>query len=125
MEMLCLPVCHTRPSHHCVTVSSKCKHLSCTPDACPICQSVCVCVGRLVGQLVRKVYCGKTAKWIRMLFGMVSGAGQGMGVLDGGRDVKGEGQFWGEFGVSHCNQCGLCYIVVWKCMNQLSRHLGW
>ena len=31
---------------------------------------------------VRKVYCGKTAEWIRMLFGMASGVGQVMGVLD-------------------------------------------
>jgi len=25
---------------------------------------------------------------------------------------QGEGQFWGEFGASHCNQWGLCCIVV-------------
>jgi len=30
-----------------------------------------------------------------MLFGMVSGVGQGMGVLDGMVIVEGEGQFWG------------------------------
>jgi len=36
--------------------------------------SVCVCV--------RKVYCGKTADWIRMSFAMVSGVVLGMGVLD-------------------------------------------
>jgi len=28
------------------------------------------------------VYCGKTADWIRMPFGVVSGVGLGMGVLD-------------------------------------------
>jgi len=44
---------------------------------------------------VQKVYCGKTADWIRLPFGMVSGVGQGMGVLDGGGDrIKGKGQFW-------------------------------
>ena len=32
---------------------------------------------------VRKVYCGKTADWIRIPFGVVSGVGRGMGVLDG------------------------------------------
>jgi len=31
-------------------------------------------------------YCGKTAEWIRMPSGMVSGVGRGMGVLDGGGD---------------------------------------
>jgi len=35
---------------------------------------------------VRKVYCGKMADWVRMPFGMMSGVGQGMGVLDGGGD---------------------------------------
>ena len=39
-----------------------------------------------VYQSVRKVYCGKMADWIRMPFGMVSGIGQGMGVLDAGGD---------------------------------------
>jgi len=47
------------------------------------------------------------AEQIRMPFGAVSGVGQGMGVLDGVVIVKGEGQFWGEFGASHCNQWGL------------------
>jgi len=36
-----------------------------------------------VGLSVRKVYCGKTADWIRMSFGVVSGVGRGVGVLDG------------------------------------------
>jgi len=34
-----------------------------------------------VGLSVCKAYCGKTAEWIRMPFGMVSGVGRGMGVL--------------------------------------------
>ena len=51
---------------------------------------------------VRKVYCGKTAEWIRMLFGVVNEIGRGMGVLDGGGDCrKGRGSFGGEFGASH------------------------
>jgi len=41
-------------------------------------------VGLSVGLSVRKMYCGKTADWIRMPFGMVSGVGEGMGVLDAG-----------------------------------------
>ena len=45
----------------------------------------------------RKEYCGKTVEWIRMPFGMVSGVGRGMGVLDGMGVVivEGEGQLWG------------------------------
>jgi len=35
---------------------------------------------------------------------MVSGVSGGMGVLDGVMIVEGKGQFWGEIGVSHCNQ---------------------
>jgi len=44
-------------------------------------------------QSVRKVYCGsgKTADWIRMPFGMVSGVGREMGVLDKGGDRRREG----------------------------------
>jgi len=37
-----------------------------------------------------------------MPFWVVSGVGQGMGVLDGMVIVKGKGQFWDEFGASHC-----------------------
>jgi len=39
---------------------------------------------------VRKVYCGKTADWIRMPFRVVNGVGLGMVVI-----VEGEGQFLG------------------------------
>jgi len=41
---------------------------------------LCVCLS------VRKVYCGKTADWIQMLFGVVSRVGLGTGVLDGSGD---------------------------------------
>ena len=58
------------------------------------------------------------AEWIRMPFGVVSGVGQGMGVLDGVVITEGEGAvLGGEFGASHCNQLGFCCIAVRKCMN--------
>jgi len=51
------------------------------------------------------VYCGKTADWIRMLFRVVCGVGQGIGVLDGGGDCRRvKGSFGSEWGVSHCKQ---------------------
>ena len=66
-----------------------------------------VCVS--VRLSVQKVYCGKTAEWIRMPLGMVSGVGRGMGVLDGTvNHRRGRGCFGGEFGASNCNQWGLC-----------------
>jgi len=45
-----------------------------------------------------------------MPFGVVSGVGRGMGVLDGGRDLRKErGSFGGKYGASRCNQwdCGV------------------
>ena len=56
-----------------------------------ICRSVCV---RLC--VCQKVYCGKTAEWIRMPFGMVSGVSRMMGVLDGVVIVEGEGAVLGR-----------------------------
>ena len=41
------------------------------------------------------MYCGKTADLMRMPFGMVSGVGLGMGVLDFGGDRRREGAVWG------------------------------
>jgi len=41
------------------------------------------------------VYCGKLAEWIWTPFGVVSGVGRGMGVLDGVDIVKGEGEVFG------------------------------
>jgi len=53
------------------------------------------------------------ADWFRMLFGMVSGVDRAIGVLDGGDDHRrGRSCFVGEFRVSHCNQWGLCCVVV-------------
>jgi len=39
-----------------------------------------------------------------MLFGMVSGVGRGMGILNGVVIVEEKGARLGEFGASHCNQ---------------------
>jgi len=54
-----------------------------------------------VGLFVRlsvcpKVHYGKTADWIRMPFGVVSGVGRGMGVLDRGDDRQKEWAVLGE-----------------------------
>jgi len=45
-----------------------------------------------------------------MPFGVMSGVGLGMGVLDGGGNCQRgkEEAVCGEFGVSHCNQWDLC-----------------
>ena len=54
------------------------------------------------------------ADWIQMPFRVVSGIGRGMGVIlvGSGYCRRGRGSFWGEFGASHCNQWGLCCIVM-------------
>jgi len=79
--------------------------------------SVCVCV--------RKVYCGKTAGWIRMPFGVVRGVGLGMGALDFCSDRRrGRGSFggvnlWrpiitnGDFVASLCGSAISDRTVVW------------
>jgi len=60
----------------------------------PICRSVGLSIALSVG-LLKKVYCGKTADWIRMPFGTVSGIGRGIRVLDGVVIVEGEGAVLG------------------------------
>jgi len=61
-----------------------------------------------------------------MPFGVVSGVGRGMGVLDGGDDSRrNRGNFGGEFGASHCNQLGLCCVVVRKCVQRSSCRFRW
>jgi len=52
---------------------------------------MCRSVSMSVGRSVRRVYCGKTADWIWMPFGLVSRVGRGMGVLNGVEIVEGEG----------------------------------
>ena len=49
------------------------------PVANPMCRSLSVCLS------VRGVYCGKTAHWIWMSFGVVNAVDRGTGVLDKGR----------------------------------------
>jgi len=62
-------------------------------------------VGRSFGLSVWWVNCGKTADWIWTSFGMMSGVGQGIGVLDGvGDRQRGRGSFGGECEASHCKQ---------------------
>ena len=51
---------------------------------------LCLCMCVSVGRSVRKVYCGKMADLILMLFGIVSGVGRRMVVLDGVVIVEGE-----------------------------------
>jgi len=51
-------------------------------DHLSVCRSVCRSA---------KVSCGETGDWIRMPFGMMSGVGRGMGVLDFGGDRRKEG----------------------------------
>jgi len=70
--------------------------------------------------------CGKMADWIWMLFGVMGGVSWGIDVLDQGGDRwSRRGSFGSEFGVSHCNQWGLCGVLVQKCANRSSCHLGW
>jgi len=52
-------------------------------------------VGWSVCLYVRKVYCGKTADWIQMPFGMMSGVGKGWVYEMGVVIVEGKRQFWG------------------------------
>jgi len=60
-----------------------------------------------------------------MSFGMLSGVSREMGVLAVGGDCGRErGSFEGNCGESHCNQWGLCSIVVRKCVNRSRCHLG-
>jgi len=60
-------------------------------------------VGLSVGLSVCKVYCGKMADWIRIPFGVVSGIGRGMGVLDGGGDHwRGRSSFGVNLGPLWC-----------------------
>ena len=71
------------------------KHFWNRVVAYPICRSVGLSD---ICWSVQRVYCGKTADWIQMLFGVVSGIGQGMGLLDGGSDrQRGRGSFGVEF----------------------------
>jgi len=52
-------------------------------------------VGLSACRSVQKVYCGKTADWIRMPFGVVNGVGREIGALDRGDDRRRE---WASLG---------------------------
>ena len=59
------------------------------------------------------MYCGKTADWIRIPFGIVNGIGQEMGILDGVMIVEGKGGSFGvNLGVPY--QWGLCDATLLK-----------
>ena len=64
-----------------------------------------------------------------MPFGVVSDVDRGMSVLDGGdyrrRERAKRGIFGGEFGEFHCNQWGLCGVVVGNCVNRSICRLVW
>jgi len=47
-----------------------------------------------VSLLVQRVYCDKTAEWIQMPFGVMSGVSWGMRVLDRYLSLKGKRQIW-------------------------------
>jgi len=55
-----------------------------------VCLFVCPSASLPVCQSVRWVICGKTDEWIGTPFGVLSGIGRAMGVLD-----EGKRQFWG------------------------------
>ena len=76
------------------------KHSRCGPFAYPS-------VGRCVCVSVQKVYCGKTADWIWMLFEMVSGVGRGMGVINRGGDIVTV--------VAGCLTCGCAAVFQYWC----------
>ena len=75
------------------SMERKCVFLQvCRLSHLSVCLSVCLCV--------RKVYCGKTADWIRMPFGVLSGVGRGKGVLIGSGD-RGRRRVSFEVNVGH------------------------
>jgi len=67
----------------------------------------------------------KMDHWIWMAFGLEWGRSRDECIRWGVDCQKGRGSFGSKCGASHCNQLGLCGIVVQNCMNQLRCHLGW
>ena len=62
------------------------------------------------------VHCGKMAGRMRMPFGMVGRMVPGMRQVVGFGDRSvGRSNFWGKYGVPHCNQWGLFTIVNYHC----------
>jgi len=57
--------------------------------------------------------CEKTADWTWMPFEVVSAVGWRMGVLNEGGDRRmGRGSIGGKCGAFHCNQWGICGVVI-------------
>jgi len=67
---------------------------------------------------LRKVYCGKTADWIRISFGVVSGVGRGMGVLNGGGCRRMDGSSSGV-------NVGHPIVTNWDCGVVILCRKGW
>jgi len=47
-----------------------------------------------------------------MPFGVVNGVDRRMGLLEGGDHQRGKGSFGGKCWAFHCNQWGLCGVVI-------------
>ena len=77
-----------------------------------VCMSVClVCVC-----LSSIGYCGKTADWIWMRFGMVGRTGPGMRqIVEFGNPSTGRGNFGSKYGAPHCNQWELFTVGSFHC----------
>jgi len=82
--------------YYCVALYQRSEQSAHVTDLSPspsvgLCACVCVCVCLSVCQSVWKVYCGKTADWIRMPFWsrMRDGCIRWVAIVDGKR------QFWG------------------------------
>ena len=75
-----------------LTIHTACVSALCT-DLLPI-----PFVGLSVCLSVRKVYCGKTADWIRVPIGVENGVGPGIGVYDVGGDRQTQLDFIGAMG---------------------------
>jgi len=70
-------LCCKYVAHHSLSISTHVSDLSRSQSV-----GLCVCVS--VNLSVRKVYRSKMAECMWMPYGMLSGVGRGMGVLDGG-----------------------------------------
>jgi len=81
-------------------------------------QSCCLAYLSVCRLVSRSVQWGKMTDCIWMSFGLVSGVGRAISVLDGVKIVECEGQFWGECGASQCNQWELHSVVVRNCVHR-------
>ena len=84
---LCFKKCHSLAASLSVNASGCWNRVVAYSSSDSICRTVCLSVWRSL----RCLTCGKTADWIWIPFGVVSGIGRGMGVLDGMEIVEGDG----------------------------------